>query len=86
MGHKRAAIQGYKEQTFHNIIIMTMHIKKTIEQSAQCSGLLGKAYCPEDGPVRPKHVAPNIECIYVLMTFDEHFSGLNVDWCHINLY
>jgi uncharacterized protein YdeI (YjbR/CyaY-like superfamily) len=37
-------------------------------QSAQCSWFL-KNVLPEDGPVWLKHVAPNIECIYILMTF-----------------
>jgi hypothetical protein len=50
MGHRTVAIRGYEEQASHNIKIIKTHIIK-------CA-------LPENGPVRPKHVAPNIECIY----------------------
>jgi hypothetical protein len=81
MGHKAAAIWGQEEQTFHNIKIIMTHIKNTIKKAHSAVDSL-KSGLPEDGPVRPKHVAPITECIYILMTFknfDKHFNELNVD-------
>jgi hypothetical protein len=54
---KAAAILGQEEQTFHNIKIIMTHIKNTTDKVHSAVDSL-RIMLPEDGPVRPKHVAP----------------------------
>jgi hypothetical protein len=58
-------VWGWEEQTSHNIKIIMMHVKNTIDKVHNTVDPL-KSMLPEDGPTR---VAPNIECIYILMEF-----------------